>query len=224
MCLVSTHEESLLVDCAGKVFIWSLVTNFASRIRQFNADNAFGPNSELDWFSSDPHNHLMLLDLRFSQQWLKSSVIWIIMLCSLVKVNWCGVSQTRKQHGCWLLYAAFLHVLLFDHKDGGGMFLWSFYWVWPDCTRLYPRKQNSSYKKKLLGLLFCHNSSRELVLIFKSFGLFLKLKCLTCWIIFTFTVKVSIPGFIGNNFCYAICYHFFISGIWCQYRPLSFQL
>jgi hypothetical protein len=68
MCLVSTHEEALLVDCAGKVLTWPLVTIFAGRIRRFNANNAFGPNSDKDQFSSDPHNHLMLLDLRFSQQ------------------------------------------------------------------------------------------------------------------------------------------------------------
>jgi hypothetical protein len=56
------------MDCAVQVLIWSLVTNFAGRIRRLNADNAIGLNSELDWLCSDPYIHLMLLDWRFSQQ------------------------------------------------------------------------------------------------------------------------------------------------------------
>jgi hypothetical protein len=58
----------------------------------------------------------------------KSSIFWVITLCSSLKVNW---------QLC--LPSDFLLGLFLDPKDGGDMFLRNVCWLWTDYTALYRR-------------------------------------------------------------------------------------
>jgi hypothetical protein len=63
------------------------------------------------------------------------------------------ISQIRNQAGsaCYMFQARFLLHLFFGPEDEGGMFLRNIGCVSPDCTVLYPRRQNSSERIVLVS-------------------------------------------------------------------------
>jgi hypothetical protein len=126
---------------------------------------------------------ILTMDLRFSQQWLWRLLSSWLHCC----VFWWRESNTEEQNkrSSWLLSASWLFSFL-SYSLTTKMEVVCSSETSVDYTASYPRRKDPLHQNNYV--VFC-----------------LKLKCLTCSIIFTFTVKISIPDFLGDNFCYAIC-------------------
>jgi hypothetical protein len=77
---------------------------------------------------------------------MKRSVLWDILVCSLLQVNQC-FGEIYHLHLQALLAAGFTlvsYLAFFNLEDGGVTFLRNVGWLSVVYTVLYPRRQNSS--------------------------------------------------------------------------------
>jgi hypothetical protein len=73
---------------------------------------------------------------------MKSPVLWVITLCSLLKDIF----------ACYLLHAGFLLGLFFDPEDGGRMFLQNIYQLSMHYKTFYPRRLGSSCPRSIIDI------------------------------------------------------------------------
>jgi hypothetical protein len=87
---------------------------------------------------------------------MKSSVIYDITPCSVVKVNWrfggtyrLHLLDRRKSHAAYFML---IYCSVSTLKIGDDTFFQNVSWLSPDCTALYPRRYNSSINICLYGI------------------------------------------------------------------------